>query len=209
MNIRFDKKQIHLIIIGALFLSNFFFMFRSIKIESNYKAYMAAEINRIIFDLDSMENIVNNHLVDLDFTKGSGKNHMDAVVTLSTQLKDNYKGYASYYFNDYARKNSGDKTAQTFVFISDVLYEYSILASNYCNESNYTNDKTLNSLINELSEFIAILKVRDFTEAQDSTSKVIKTFNIRNGDNEDLRKFIETSNLIPTHIKTSKLQIIK
>lgn len=209
MNIKFDKKQIQLIIIGALLITNFFFMFRSIKIESNYKSYMKAEINRIISNLDLMENIVNNHLVDLDFTKGSRKNHMDTIVRLSTQLKDNYNGYASYYFNDYARKNSGDKTAQTFVFISDVLSEYSLLASNYCNESNYTNDKTLKSLINELSELIAILKVRDFTEAQDSASKVIKTFNLRNGDNEDLKKFVETSTLMSTHLKTINIQRIK
>jgi hypothetical protein len=184
-------------------------MFRSIKLESHYKAYMEAEINRIIYNLDSIENIVKNHLVDLHFTKASGKNHMDSIVRLSTQLKDNYTRYASYYFYDYIGKNSGDKTGQTFLFISDVLYEYSILASNYCNESNYTNDKTLNSLINELSELIAILKVRDSTEAQDSASKVIKTFNLRTGDNEKLKEFIETSTLIPTHIKTSNLQTIK
>jgi len=176
-------------------ISNFFFLFRSIKIEKNFHSHIRAQIELINNDMDGMKTLLHYTLADLDFTRGHGAEYMYEIGGLLGQLKYNYISYYNYYLKN-IRKDSNDKISANYRVISGIFFIYSGVIKDYCNKSDFSNDSKLEILLAEMKEFVTMLEEKDIGTLIDSDKDVIKKFNNNYNNSEELRKFIDSSEFL-------------
>lgn len=179
------------LIFNIAFITNYF------KIKYYFTSYVRNEVSNIHIALSDIDNLINNHILDYDFTKSNNAQKMNDVKNLLNDL-------SKYYFHFKVYKRFIGKKADTeglnVTLLSDTFRYYSCYASGYITKENFSNDKTLTLLMSDLKELLRILQYDHTRDHVEDDTKFINNFN-SNTVNKELNDFVHSSELLKSYFK--------